>query len=250
MKDEEIRVELVACVPESDYHATIAAMNCYSPVNDLKQLKSMAVNRTSLLEKVVASGHLSIIEFAYFIFYITGIDRATSHQLVRHRIASYAQQSQRYVNAENFDYRVPESVKQLEDIKLKTKAIDQIHDAFGIYKELIEAGVPREDARFILPNATTTCIVMGMNARALLNFFDRRCCYRAQKPIRELANKMLAICKKEAPVIFSRSGPYCKRHGYCPEENKCSEMKNIPKLEDLLKQYKREKSKSDKVLND
>lgn len=239
MYNEEITVELIACIPEPDHHAMVAAMNCYSPEKGLKNLKSEAAVKSGILKKVIASGHLSIIEFAYFIFYITGIDRATSHQLVRHRIASYAQQSQRYVNAENFSFTVPETIKQLDDVHLMEKAINQIQTSLGIYKELIDVGIPKEDARFILPNATTTCIVLGMNARTLFNFFDRRCCYRAQKPIRELANKMLAICKKEAPVIFDRSGPYCKRHGYCPEENKCTEMKNIPRIENLLSSYER-----------
>ncbi|MFW9991412.1 MAG: FAD-dependent thymidylate synthase [Candidatus Odinarchaeota archaeon] len=239
LTDTAVTVELVACLPEPDYHSTMAAVNCYSPAQQLSELKKIASSKKNLLDKVIKSGHHSIIEFAFFVFYISNIDRATSHQLVRHRIASYAQQSQRYVDASNFRYTVPISIQRMENIFLRDQVLRHVEEAFKLYGELIEAEISKEDARFLLPNATTTNIVVGMNARSLMNFFERRCCYRAQGPIREVAYKMLALCKQESPIIFKNAGPYCKRHGYCPEENKCSQMKNVPQLAELLEQYHR-----------
>ncbi|MHA2298921.1 MAG: FAD-dependent thymidylate synthase [Candidatus Hodarchaeales archaeon] len=234
---QTVNVELITCLPKPDYHSTLAAVNCYSPGRQLLELREIASSKKNLLDKVIKSGHLSIIEFTFFVFYISGIDRATSHQLVRHRIASYAQQSQRYVDASNFNYAVPESVRKMTNTSLKNSALLHVENSFKLYDKLVKSGIPKEDARFLLPNATKTNIIVGMNARSLMNFFDRRCCYRSQRPIREIANKMLALCRQEAPIIFKNAGPYCKRYGYCPEENKCSQMKNIPRLADLLENY-------------
>lgn len=174
-----------------------------------------------LVRRVLASGHTSILEHASFTFAIDGISRACSHQLVRHRLASYSQQSQRYVplsDGQKNDYVTPGS---LADNPLLKQALQEDYAATmeyltGVYQRLIEAGIPAEDARFLLPNATTTRLVLTMNARALHHFFSLRCCTRAQWEIRDLANEMLRQCRRVAPVLFENAGPACKR-GPCPE---------------------------------
>lgn len=113
-----------------------------------------------------------------------------------------------------------------------------IHDQ---YLALIQDGEKPEDARYILPEGTTTSLIMTMNARELLHFFALRCCSRAQGEIRELANKMLALCRDAAPIIFENAGPYCKQHGYCPETRSCG---NAPRLKDLLKGAEKNEQKA------
>ena len=193
---------------------------------DLKPLKS-----------AVASGHESILEHAVYTFEVKGVSRALTHQLVRHRIASYSQQSQRYVDMEDFDYIIPKSMsdkviaKSIDPITLEPKEItlemeymNIIEDLHKAYKRLIEDGVPEEDARYILPNACCTNIIVTMNARELLHFFSLRCCERAQWEIRALANRMLRICKEVSPTIFANAGPTCVQLGYCPEQRSCGRL--------------------------
>lgn len=178
----------------------------------------------ALIKKCMASGHLSPLEHVSFTFNVSGISRACSHQLVRHRIASYTQQSQRYVLAENFDYVVPPAIA-------KNKAAKEVFnfgmwDAANNYKRLIDCGMAKEDARFLLPNAAATNITVTMNCRAMLHFFEERLCTRAQWEIRELASRMQVLCLQVLPVVFDLSGAKCERLGYCPEANSCGRMPN------------------------
>ncbi|NIQ06822.1 MAG: FAD-dependent thymidylate synthase, partial [Candidatus Korarchaeota archaeon] len=161
-------------------------------------------------------GHVSVIEHASFSFSIEGVSRAMTHQLVRHRIASYTQQSQRYVAYDTSDqYVVPPSLDDNPVAKkIFDKTVTRISEA---YRELLDLGIPREDARFILPNAARTNIIVTMNARELLHFFNLRCCIRAQWEIREVANEMLKQVKEVAPALFNDAGPSCVKFGYCPE---------------------------------
>ena len=167
----------------------------------------------------IESGHLSVLEHASFTFSIQGVSRVLLAQLTRHRIASFSVESQRYCTVEPGKFAKPE-------YGLMANA------AYSRYIGLIEDGEKPEDARYILPEGTTTSLIMTMNARELLHFFALRCCSRAQWEIRELANKMLALCRNAAPIIFENAGPYCKQHGYCPETRSCG---NAPRLKDLLK---------------
>ena len=137
-------------------------------------------------------------------FYVEGVSRALSHQLVRHRIASYTQRSQRYIKEDNFDYVVPEYIDK--DPELKNIFIDSMEYAQEKYKHLISLGVKPEDARFVLPNACATKLIITMNARALFNFFKERLCKRAQWEIRNLAEEMYNLVYNVAPNILSR-GP-------------------------------------------
>lgn len=167
-----------------------------------------------LLRNVISRGHMSVVEHASFTFNISGVSRALTHQLVRHRIASFTQQSQRYVKLEDGSYTIPESIsKDPEAMEAFNKLIQ---GSFEAYETLRAKGIPKEDARYLLPNAMHSSIVMTMNARSLLHFFSLRCCNRAQWEIRELADKMLAEVKEIAPTIFENAGPGCIR-GPCPE---------------------------------
>ena len=137
---------------------------------------------------------------------------------MRHRIASYSQQSQRYVSLNTPDYVVPEEIaKNPEAKKIFDDLMQQIWDT---YNKLEDLGIIAEDARYVLPNACTTNITVTMNARQLMHFFTLRCCNRAQTEIRQLADEMLRLCKEACPNIFAYGGPSCVR-GPCPEGEKC-----------------------------
>lgn len=169
-----------------------------------------------IIRRVTGYGHVSVIEHATFSFSIEGVSRVMTHQLVRHRIASFTQQSQRYVVYDTLDrYVVPPSVDNNRSTKrIFEKTLTRISEA---YKKLLSLGIPKEDARFILPNAARTNIIVTMNARELRHFFNVRCCLRAQWEIREVANEMLKQVKKVAPALFEKAGPSCVKLGYCPE---------------------------------
>lgn len=196
------------------------------------------------LKAALKSGHESILEHAAYTFEVRGVSRALTHQLVRHRIASYSQQSQRYVNMDGFEYVTPDWIEQswFDDTdddgngdwgygRLKDLYDSEMKRLASLYSLMIESGIPEEDARYILPNACTTNIIVTMNARSLINFFAVRCCKRAQWEIRELANKMLKICKEASPTIFENAGPSCVRDGFCREQKSCG---RAPKLEKVL----------------
>ncbi|NLO89164.1 MAG: FAD-dependent thymidylate synthase, partial [Clostridia bacterium] len=168
----------------------------------------------SLLKKLLKMGHLSPFEHVSFTFAVEGVSRALTHQLVRHRIASYSQRSQRYVSEKNFEYIIPHSIlKNEKALKTYRGIMEKIRDA---YREL-EGLVPKEDARYVLPNACETKIVYTFNARSLLNFFRLRCCERAQWEIRELAHRMLEEVREVAPLLFQYAGAPCEVDGRCPE---------------------------------
>lgn len=181
---------------------------------------STAVNKTGALRKALDSGHESVAEHAVFTFQIEGISRACSHQLVRHRMASYSQQSQRYVIMNDNDYFViPESMK--ENVSEYVQYISVMKYLFNEYERMIESGVPMEDARYILPNACCTNITVTMNARELRHFLKLRLCNRAQWEINELAVRMLACVIDIAPVLFEGVGPACIMDGKCKEKKRC-----------------------------
>ena len=203
----------------------------------------MVLLRTAdFIDMLANIGHGSPFEHASFTFGIEGISRACSHQLVRHRIASYSQQSQRYVDGTKFDFVTPPEIAKNE----KALVAGYIREATGncddTDEEVIEnyrnenkakfnAFVKKanEDARFILPNASTTKIVCTFNARSLENFFAHRCCNRAQWEIRDVAEQMLKQCLEVAPHLFKNCGPACL-FGACPEgKMSCGKMKEVRK---------------------
>lgn len=193
-----------------------AARLCYAPVGAAELLETMspeAVRR--VLKTVITSGHLSALEHASYTFAVEGVSRAMTHQLVRHRLASYNQQSQRYVRYDSPPTFVePESVAA--DAEAHAIFERATSEAFTAYRSLVDRGIPAEDARYVLPNAMETKIVITMNVRELLHFFELRCCKRAQWEIRELALRMLELVEPTAPYIFMDAGASCRR-GPCGE---------------------------------
>ena len=158
-----------------------------------------------ILKNALGMGHDGISEAADFVFLVVDISRAATHQLVRHRIASYWQQSQRHVKPEGVDwFHIPYSIRK--NWGVMNKYIKHMNTVGDFYDYLINEGVPMEDARYVLPNATHSTIALKMNARTLDEFFRKRCCNRAQEEIRDLAEDMLLICRGVAPELFK--GPY------------------------------------------
>ncbi len=242
-----LKVTLLAHTPEPEKVVAQAAKLCYSPAT-IEELRE-AIYRTDqekFVKKLIGMGHMSPIEHASFTFGVEGISRACTHQLVRHRLASYSQQSQRYVGKHSgktgkvFDFIIPPSVIQAGK---KDWFIEKMMEIQRWYDELVEAlgavsalGGPDdkrkeesiyEDARFLLPNAAETKIIITMNARELLHFFRVRGCNRAQWEIRELSIEMLRQVKPIAPSIFGNAGPACIR-GNCSEgQFTCGKMEEV-----------------------
>jgi thymidylate synthase (FAD) len=209
-------VKLIHYTPDPEGAVALAARLCYSPVTiEAMQEKLSRSDIKGFLEKIMSLGHQSVLEHASFTFGIEGISRVTTHQLVRHRIASFSQQSQRYVShKEQFSAVTPPSIAAHPGMEELFAA--QLRSLHQLYAEMVEAGIPAEDARYILPNATETKIMVTMNARELLHFFRLRCCERAQWEIRAMSLEMLKLLKPIAPTIFKHAGPACL-NGPCPE---------------------------------
>ena len=255
-------VKLLAHTPEAEKVVAMAAKLCYS-ASDIENIKEgLDEESTSRFIKMLADlGHGSPVEHAVFTFGIEGISRACSHQLVRHRIASYSQQSQRYVDGTKFEFVTPPEIERNEKaysaykkvIDMQSNAYKEIRDALvagyvreakpeleGSDEEVMESfksedkarynafvKKANEDARFVLPNACTTKIICTFNVRSLENFFAHRCCNRAQWEIREVAELMLLECLKVAPNLFSNCGPSCL-FGPCPEgKMSCGKAKEM-----------------------
>ena len=169
------------------------------------------------------SGHLSILEHLPLTFLIENVSRALTHQLVRHRIASYSQQSQRYAKVDTNEkwYILPASILQINDkTGLANRCIKLMKDIAEIYNILCESGIPNEDARMILPNACFTSIIVTMNARSLVEQSSKRLCNRAQWEIRELYTKMVELIKDIYPTVYSLCVPPCKTNS-CLEAKPC-----------------------------
>ena len=211
-----MQVELLYHTPDPERAVATAARLCYAPIGASELMESLdAEGIRKVLKTILVSGHYSTLEHASYTFAIDGVSRALTHQLVRHRLASFNQQSQRYVKfADCLDVVKPASIAENEEAdKLFDEMVDKTVEA---YKVFLNLGIPAEDARYILPNAAESKIVVTMNIRELLHFFDLRCCNRAQWEIRELAWKMLELARPTAPYIFAEAGPGCVR-GACPE---------------------------------
>ncbi len=234
------KVTLLTHTPEPEKYIAAAAKLCYSS-SDIEGLLSHLTKESidSFVEMLGSVGHESPFEHVSFTFGVEGVSRTLTHQLVRHRIgASYSQKSQRYVTEGQFEYVMPPSIQgnpQAKEIFVQAMEEDQkrYDDIVAILvkqhiETLVEEGQDEksakrnatkkaiEDARFVLPNACESKIVVTMNARALFNFFSLRCCTRAQWEIRELADQMLERVKKVAPTVFKNCGPSCVR-GKCKE---------------------------------
>ena len=222
MPEATQNVKLLHYSPEAEKLAAMAAKLCYSPAHiddiadDLTPEKSAA-----FLQKIVDLGHLSTVEHASFTFGIEGVSRTLLAQVTRHRIASFSVQSQRYVSYSDggFGYIVPPSIRALGDeaVKAYEAQMAQMQRWYDGWREQLGDGEKsNEDARFVLPGACETRLMLTMNARELMNFFSLRCCNRAQWEIRELAWRMLELVCEAAPSLFVNAGPSCVR-GACSE---------------------------------
>ena len=213
-----MNVKLIGFTPNPEKIPSMAAKLTHSKIKPEELDKSSDKELKDILEYVTDRGHTSVVEHTCFTFAISDVSRSLTHQLVRHRIASYAQQSQRYVNLNEPNFVIPPKIEKNKEMK---KAYEQtMNSIWKEYNKLLEMDIPAEDARYVLPNATCTNIMVSMNARSLLNFFELRCCQHAQWEIRQLANKMLQEVKKVAPIIFKNAGPSCKTKKICPEKKK------------------------------
>ncbi len=220
----DLKVTLLQFTPSPERAVASAGRLCYAPVSAAELKSAMSDEDVArLVRGLVRSGHLSALEHASFTFAVDGISRACSHQLVRHRVASYSQQSQRYVH-----FGAGEGFVMPPNIAANPEAKPVFEEAMEVarrsYERLVELGAAEgrtnesvcEDARFVLPNAAETKIVVTMNARELRHFFSLRCCRRAQWEINRLAWTMRHLALEVAPLLFEGTGPGCLMGG-CPE---------------------------------
>lgn len=246
-----MNVKLLAYTPEPERTAATAAKLCYSSSDISSLYDGLTPEKTdSYIDMLVSIGHESVMEHVSFTFGIEGISRACSHQLVRHRIASYSQKSQRYVNENAFEFITPPEIEAIPEAKGEfDRMMSELNDSYEKIADILtEAHKQRflaegldekaasskarklanEDARFILPNACETKIIVTMNVRSLFNFFRHRCCNRAQWEIRAVATEMLRLCLEKAPNIFRHAGPSCFVSGKCPEgKMSCGRMREV-----------------------
>jgi thymidylate synthase (FAD) len=248
-----LKVKIIEHTPNPEKVIASAGKLCYSSANVDDIMDNLDEESTKKFVNMIMSyGHFSTIEHVSFTFAIEGVSRSLTHQLVRHRLASYSQQSQRYVKLKQFEYIIPPEIEGNIDAKelfiecmkkdqetydklvdiLKKSALDAFTEEFilknklGSKDEVTEKDNKKllsnaekkaiEDARYVFPNACETKIIMTMNARELIHFFNERCCQRAQWEIRELANEMLKAAKMVSPILFEKGGPKCVK-GSCSE---------------------------------
>lgn len=234
-----MNVKLITYTPEPEKVIASAAKLCYSSSDIETLMEGLTPEKVeSFIEKLVGMSHFSPVEHVSFTFGVEGVSRSLTHQLVRHRIASYSQKSQRYVKEGQFEYIIPTPIEN--NAKAKELFVKAMEDDQKVYDEIVEVLMAEyepelllqglsakevktraekkaiENARYILPNACETKIIVTMNIRTLYNFFKHRCCNRAQEEIRELAEKMLDICKEVSPILFANAGASCV-NGKCPE---------------------------------
>lgn len=218
-----MKVEIIAYTPEPEKTVALAVRTCHAPEVPKGEMSEEQVAR--LLKLVRNLGHESVFEHANFTFAIDGVSRSLTHQLVRHRIASYSQQSQRYVKLDDFGFVTPPLVRK------NPEALEEFDRTMNLiassYRKLADMGIPVEDARYVLPNAAESSIVVTMNARSLFNFFELRSCLKAQWEIRKLSNLMLRRVREIAPRLFEVAGPACQSRGICPEDD--TDCKFYPK---------------------
>ncbi len=238
MKPISCKVTLAACTPDPERVIAAAARLCYSADTEEIFLQEPKAAR-QLVRQLRSWGHLSPLEHAAFTFYLEGVSRAMTHQLVRHRIASYSQRSQRYVKEGDFDYIVPPKLGGKSvlfgEVRIDAEAffrqtMEMIGDRYRALDEALGGGEEsgHEDARYVLPNACESKIFVTMNARELLHFFGERLCNRAQWEIRQVADQMLSLVRSAYPGIFGGAGPKCMDRGKCAEGKRgCGKFEEV-----------------------
>ncbi len=199
-----------------------ACRTCYSAdgaVEIFNNIIDDKEKKLSLIKRIISSGHYSTIEHIQLTFAINNISRAATHQLVRHRHMSFSQKSQRYVKEAEFDYIIPTAIEKNPELLEKFEA--HMAQTSKLYAEFVEAGIKKEDARSILPNATASSIVTSLNLRELIHLANLRLCTRAQLEIRMCVAKMCKLVIEKEPWLAEHLVPKCERLGYCDEDNSC-----------------------------
>ena len=226
---KKIKVALIRHTLFPEETIALGAKLCYSKssISDLES-KISAKDQSEFIQKLMNMGHESVLEHACFTFGVEGVSRVLLAQLTRHRIASFSVQSQRYVSYENgFGYILPPSIEALGDdaVRKFQSQMDQMEKWYTEWQQQIGSGEKsNEDARFVLPNACETRVLITMNVRELRHFFSLRMCNRAQWEIRMMAEQMHKLCIEVAPELFTDAGPACLR-GKCPEgEKSCGQQ--------------------------
>lgn len=235
MPEVKLHVALIRHTLSPEEIVALGARLCYSraTIDDLTQRVS-AKDQSDFVQKIMGMGHDSVLEHASFTFGVEGVSRVLLAQLTRHRLASFSVQSQRYVSYEHgFGYIVPPKIAALgqDAADEYARQMDQMHQWYCQWQERLgaEGESSNEDARFVLPGACETRLMMTMNVRELRHFFSLRMCSRAQWEIRALATEMHRLCMEVAPALFADAGPGCLR-GACPEGAKsCGRAAEIRK---------------------
>lgn len=221
MPETTVKVTLLEKSPDATAMTATAARTCYSanaPDAITQRWQSKPDDMVKTVERVRSAGHHSTLEHNIYVFGVTGLSRAATHQLVRHRHLQFDQQSQRYLSFKQADFPYVKP-RKLSSIPELSQRFDSLMQEIGeTYKALLDAGIPGEDARFVLPNAAASQLVVSGNARAWYEFLTLRTCNMAQWEIREMAFQVLRILKKMDPVLFKDAGATCVR-GYCNEPN-------------------------------
>ena len=198
-------------------------INIYNSTDDKEKM-------LKLIERVISSGHYSTIEHIQVSFAISNVSRACTHQLVRHRHMSFSQKSQRYVKEKGqFDYIIPPTIEK--NPELKDKFVEFMNKISKQYQEFVEAGIPAEDARFVLPNAASSSLVASLNLREMIHLANLRLCTRAQYEIRTMVKMMCDELVKEEPWLKPYLVPKCERLGFCDEDKSCGRK---PKFDELV----------------
>ncbi len=232
------KVSLIRYTADPEATVALAAKLCYSD-RELDYLTEniLAKDNSKFISKLTDMGHLSPIEHASFTFSVEGVSRAMLAQITRHRIASFSVRSQRYVSEDSFNYVIPPAIEEMgaAAVARYVGQMDTIMDWYRDWQSALGHGErSNEDARFILPNACETKMIVTMNARELMHFFELRCCNRAQWEIRDVAWQMFEAVVKVAPNLFKECGPGCLRGG-CPEGAKsCGKSAEVKKHRDKV----------------
>ena len=224
MPRTRLRVELIRHTLTPEELVALAARLCYSRADvDTLQERISSRDQTDFVQRIMSMGHESVLEHASFTFAVEGVSRVLLAQLTRHRLASFSVQSQRYVSyANGFNYILPPQIEALgEEAAVEyDRQMQEIHRWYQAWqRQLAEGEHGNEDARFVLPGACETKLLVTMNVRELRHFFSLRMCSRAQWEIRALATEMHRRCMETAPLLFADAGPACLR-GRCPEGEK------------------------------
>lgn len=217
-----MKVTLIDHTANPEKMIAIAARMCYSSLTASEMMEGLTDGVIDHMISVMEdTGHSSLLEHINFTFIIEGVSRVLSHQLVRHRLTSPHQRSQRYAKKS-----LAEEVITPPSIQNNPEALELFQNAVKVsdeaYTKMVALGIPKEDARFIFPNATGTQLILTLNGRSLVHLLSLRCCNRAQWEIRNMANLMLQECRKVSPKLFNNVGPSCyTNHGICPEGKMC-----------------------------